>query len=166
MEKRPFKNVLVILVNAEVKPELLIDKTARNPSVGSTMGAFTSAQIDRYNQETLDRLRDNLAMLEERPAEHGLPTRIYFSEVSFDHIKETEVNRFLNSMPTSLELEDIHVDRLIAAGRLLLRSEPAFVRFTQDNSAARVPNAATTKELCELFYSDGCPESDAGNSQH
>ena len=165
-KKRPFKNVLVILVNAEVKPELLIDKTARNPSVGSTMGAFTSAQIDRYNQETLDRLRDNLAMLEERPAEHGLPTRIYFSEVSFGHIKETEVNRFLNSMPTSLELEDIHVDRLIAAGRLLLRSEPAFVRFTQDNSAARVPNAATTKELCELFYSDGCPESDAGNSQH
>ena len=130
------------------------------------MGAFTSAQIDRYNQETLDRLRDNLAMLEALAVEHGLPTRLYFSEVSFDHIKKTEVNRFLNSMPTSLELEDIHVDRLIAAGRLLLRSKPAFVRFTQDNSAARVPNAATTKELCGLFYSDGCPAIDAGNSQH
>ncbi len=66
------------------------------------MGAFTSAQIACYNQETLDRLRKNMIRLEARVAEHGLPTRLYFSELHFDHIQETEVNRFLNSMPTRL----------------------------------------------------------------
>ncbi len=166
LQEKPFKNILVILVNAEVKPDLLIEQTARKPSVGATMGAFTSAQIARYNQETLDRLRVNLTRLKARAAEHGLPTRLYFSELHFDHIQETEVNRFLNSMPTSLELEDIQVDRLIAAGRLLLRHEPAFVQFRQDNNGALVPGAVSSNELCELFYSDGCPTIDAENSQY
>jgi hypothetical protein len=36
--------------------------------------------------------------------------RLYFSEVSIDHLQEDEANRFLDSMPTSLELENIQVD--------------------------------------------------------
>jgi NTE family protein len=158
----PFKNVLVILVNADVEPDSLIEKTAGKPSVSATMGAYTSVQIDRYNQETFGRLRENLAELEVRAAERGLPMRLYFSEVRIDHVQEDEANRFLNSMPTSLELEDIQVDRLIAAGRLLLRREPAFVQFRQDNSGVLVPEAASSKELCEVFYSQGCPALDAG----
>jgi NTE family protein len=162
LKEKPFKNVLVILVNADVEPDRLIEKTAGKPSASSAMGAYASVQIDRYNQETLDRLREDLAELEVKAAEHGLPIRLYFSEVRIDHIKQTEVNNFLNSMPTTLELEDIQVDQLIAAGRLMLRREPAFVQFRQDNSGVLVPDAASSKELCEVFYSQGCPVLDAG----
>ena len=60
----------------------------------------------------------------------------------------------------------VQIDRLIAAGRLLLRHEPAFVQFRQDNNGALVPGAVSSNELCELFYSDGCPTIDAENSQY
>ncbi|MEP1594861.1 MAG: patatin-like phospholipase family protein, partial [Halieaceae bacterium] len=97
------KNLVIILVNAEVKPDLLIEQTAAKPSVGSTMGAFTSAQMNRYNQETLDKLRDSLAAFEDMTAGNGKAINVYFAEVSFDSVKETEANRVLNSLPTSLE---------------------------------------------------------------
>jgi NTE family protein len=153
----PVKNVLVILVNAQVERDALIEQTARKPSVGSTMGAFTSAQIYQYNQETLDRLRLNMKKLQERTADQNLPTRFYFAQVSFDEIQESEANRFLNSLPTSLELEDIQVDRLIAAGRVLLRREPEFMKFMQDNNGRLQPGAVSVEELCAEFYSEGCP---------
>ena len=150
------KNLVIILVNAEVKPDLLIEQTAAKPSVGSTMGAFTSAQMNRYNQETLDKLRDSLEAFEELTASTGKKVNIYFAEVSFDSVKETEANRVLNSLPTSLELEDTQVDKLIAAGRLLLRHEPQFQRFKEDNSVTVKPSAPTSETLCVAFESKGC----------
>ena len=151
-------NLVIILVNAEVKPDLLIEQTAAKPSVGSTMSAFTSAQMNRYNQETLDKLRDNLEAFEEITAGSGKKVNVYFSEVSFDLVKETEANRLLNSLPTSLELEDNQVDKLIAAGRLLLRHEPQFRQFKEDNGVTVKPSAPTSKALCVTFESDGCSE--------
>ena len=40
--KLPVRNILVILVNAEVNPEQLIEQTAAAPSIGATMGAVRS----------------------------------------------------------------------------------------------------------------------------
>ena len=151
-------NVIVILVNAAVKPDLLIEQTPRKPSVGSTMNAFTSAQMNRYNQETLDRLRDTIEALEVLSKEIGRETNIYFSEVSFDLVKEEEANRLLNRMPTSLELEDTQVDKLIAAGRLLLRHEPEFARFKKANGVTVVPTAPSSQALCDEFEGEGCLE--------
>ena len=150
------KNLVIILVNAQVKPDLLIEQTAAKPSVGSTMSAFTSAQMNRYNQETLDKLRRGLEEFEEFTAANGKEVNVYFSEVSFDAVKETEANRLLNSLPTSLELEDTQVDKLIAAGRLLLRHEPQFQRFKENNSVTIIPSAPSSDALCVTFESASC----------
>ncbi len=151
-------NIIIILVNAAVKPDLLIEQTPKKPSVGSTMNAFTSAQMNRYNQETLDRLRKTIEDLEDISRELNRPTNVYFSEVSFDLVKEQEANRLLNRMPTSLELEDTQVDKLIAAGRLLLRHEPEFAKFKSANGVTVKPGAPSDTELCIEFESQGCLE--------
>jgi len=152
------ENLVIILVNAAVKPDLLIEQTAAKPSVGSTMSAVTSAQMNRYNQETLDRLRTSLGTFKELATSSNKKINIYFSEVSFDLVKATEANRLLNSLPTSLELEDTQVDKLIAAGRLLLRHEPEFQRFKSANNVTLRPSAPASETLCLAVESEGCLE--------
>jgi NTE family protein len=150
------ENVLIILVNAEVKPDLLIEHTAMKPSVSATMNAFTSAQMNRYNQETMDRLKSSLDELEQLSRDINKPTNIYFSEVSFDLVKESEASRFLNSLPTSLELEDNQVDVLINAGRILMRQEPEFLRFKRSNKMTLRPGVPDVETLCRAVGGKNC----------
>jgi NTE family protein len=144
-------NILVVLVNAQVNPERLIEESAGSPSVAATMDAVSSAQFDSYNRETLDRLRKLLAELEQHARDTDLPTRVHFAEVSFEHVKVEEVNRLLNALPTTLELEDIDVDRLIVAGRLLLRNNPDFQAFKQSSNARLAPGAITMEDMCKYI---------------
>jgi NTE family protein len=150
------KNILVILVNAQVNPERLIEESPGSPSVAATMDAVSSAQFDSYNRETLDRLRNLLAGLEQHAREADLPTRVHFAEVSFEHVKVEEVNRLLNALPTTLELEDIDVDRLIVAGRLLLRNNPDFQAFKQSTNASLAPGALSMEDMCRYFDHPSC----------
>ena len=123
------------------------------------MNAYTSAQMNRYNQETLDRLKSNIDQLQSRLLAENMRTRIYFARVDFDQIKSGEVSTLLNSLPTSLELEDIQVDRLIAAGRFLLRSEPEFTRFKEENGVTMSEKAISYEELCRSLGYQDCEKS-------
>jgi NTE family protein len=157
LSDNPPRNILVILVNAQVKPERLLEQTAKKPGASTTMSAFTSAQMDRYNQETLEQLMASIADFEVRAPARGLNTRVYFAEVAFDQFKSKEVSAFFNSLPTSLELDDTQVDRLIGAGRLLLRHEAEFERFKADNGARLKEGAVTDAEICGHFDYAECP---------
>ena len=150
--------ILIVLVNAEVKPERYIDSTATKPSTGDTMSAYTSAQMDRYNQETLDGLRESMKEFETSAAQIGSPTKIYFTEIGFELATVNTVNRFFNNLPTSLQLEEAEVDRLVGAGRLLLRHEPTFKRFKEDSGASLVDGAISNEEICRLFGAAGCQQ--------
>jgi NTE family protein len=150
------RNILVILVNAEVSPERLIDQSAGAPSIAATMDAVTSAQFESYNRETLDRLRHLLNEIDRIAQQAGLPTRVFFAEVSFKHVKAREINQLLNKLPTTLALEDVDVDRLIVAGRLLLRHEPAFQAFKQRNHATLAEGAISEQVLCKYFDHPAC----------
>jgi NTE family protein len=149
-------SILIVLVNAQVKPERTIDSSAKKPSVSDTMSAYTSAQMDRYNQETLDTLREGIAEFEKLAAEMGTPTRVYFTEVGFELAESSEVANFFNSLPTSLQLEQLEVDRLIGAGRLLLRHEPTFKEFKKNNKARLVTGAVSNDEICQMFGVEKC----------
>lgn len=150
-------SILVILVNAEVSPERLIEKSYRTPSIGVTMNAVTSAQFENYSRETLDRFEEMMAELGAADQEGSTATNTYFSQVSFDHVKSREINRLLNALPTTLELDDIDVDRLIVAGRLLLRNEPAFQAFKRKYNASLAEDAISEEALCQYFDHPACP---------
>jgi len=156
LRENPPRNILIISVNAEVQRSYTIEQSPEEPSIATTMGAYTSAQMLKYNRETVDRLKNKLADLEQKFEAAGMDTRIFFSEVSFDQVKLLEINRFLNSLPTSLELDDIQVDKLIGTGRLMLRSEPAYMKFKQRNKARMADGSITDDEICQQFGHDSC----------
>jgi NTE family protein len=150
------KNVVFILVNAGVETETTMGQSAKNPSASATMGAFTSAQIARYSQETLDKARQNIEGLNQRFSAAGIPTTVYFTEVSFGQVADSSLNKVLNSLPTSLELDDAQIDQLVTAGRILLRQEPSYKRFLQDNEGRLTEGAMSNTEICSYFSMDAC----------
>ncbi|MEH6611653.1 MAG: patatin-like phospholipase family protein [Halioglobus sp.] len=154
--EKPVKNIVFILVNAGVETETTMEQSAKNPSAGATMGAFTSAQIARYSQETLDKVRQNIEELNQRFSADGIPTTIYFSEVSFEEVADRRLNKVLNTLPTSLELDDNQIDQLVTAGRILLRQEPSYRRFLQNNEGRLAEGAMSNTEICNYFSMEGC----------
>ena len=154
----PPRNILIILVNAETNPDRVIGNTAKKPSLGVTIGAFSNAQITRYNLETRDNLRRKVEEFRVLARQHDWPTRIYFSEVSFENVPNKEASRFLNNLPTSLELDDVEINALITTARILLRHEPEFERFLGDNGGQLAEGAMSEEEGCKYFNHKRCEQ--------
>ncbi len=156
ISQNPPKNILIILVNAETSPDRVIEQTSANPSIGATIGAFSNVQIGRYNLETHASLKNQLEVLQQGAKDRGLQTQIYFSEVSFKALVDKEASRFFNNLPTSLELSGKEIDTLIASSRLLLRREPEFMRFIENNEGELTETAASVESLCNHLNRTGC----------
>jgi hypothetical protein len=56
----------------------------------------------------------------------------------------------LSSLATTFAVEDVEVDRLIVAGRLLLGKEPAFQAFEQPNQG-RLAEGALSDRLVRMI---------------
>lgn len=123
------KHIVVILVDAAVKPRKPIDQTYEKPSVATTVNAIADVQIARYTSETRALVQELLKELQESERARGNSTQFHLVEVRFSSEKREEVNRYLNALPTSLELPNEEIDLLIAAGRSLLRQNPEFQEF-------------------------------------
>ena len=156
LERSNIRNVLVILVNAEVHRDMQIDTSPTSPSGRTVVGATTAAQMNRYNQETLDSVRRNIAEYEATAQRANAPIGFYFAEVNFSRIKGERLSRIFNSLPTSLALDDEEVDWLIAAGRKLLREDPEFQRFKANNNAELVEGAMSNEDICRLSPTGDC----------
>ena len=65
------------------------------------------------------------------------PVTPYFILLDFRQIQEPERRQFFNQIPTSFNLSDEQMDRLIEAGGELLRNDPEFRRLLDDLEADR-----------------------------
>lgn len=131
--RRVPRDVLIIMVNAEVKPERSIELSAAKPSVLDTVDAFSNAQIALYNQETELLIGQKMQEMEAALGSRGHEVKFYLVEVSFESLEEKGLKSFFNNLPTSLELSDRDVDVLIETGRDLLRKSPEFRAFLSAN---------------------------------
>jgi NTE family protein len=59
----------------------------------------------------------------------GRPVTPHYIQVGFRDLEQPEARHFFNQIPTSFDLSDEQVDRLIAAGRELLRNNPDYRRL-------------------------------------
>jgi NTE family protein len=127
------RRLILISVNASAKRSNDMNASTRQPSIKATMGAVTGIQMHRYNIATVSLLQENLAewstALTTNPQD---PVRPYFIQVRFDDVKNPEQKAYLNTIPTSFDLEDDQVDALIKAGRELLRNNPTFQQLLKD----------------------------------
>jgi NTE family protein len=120
------RHIAVIIVDAATAPSSKLNLQAVSPGLTATMGLVSGVQIRRANFETLDLTQRTVSAIGEKLSSPGHPVTAHFVEVSFDLSDSEEERDYLKHLPTSFKLSDEQVDRLIAAGRKLLRESPDF----------------------------------------
>ena len=123
---------VVIAVDASTSPVYAMDETNKQPSMIKTMSAMSGVQLHRYNEASISLLENSLFKWTNGLSEPESPVIPYFIEVSFQSIKEQSVKQLYNNIPTSFSLTDKQVDKLIEAGRQLLRDNPVFKQLLAD----------------------------------
>ena len=123
------RRIAIISVNASADTPQGIGATSRAPSIEATLNSVTNIQLHRYNVATLQQTQQSVERWARELSTPERPVSPYFIRLSFEDVADTPLRRFLNEIPTSLALSGEQVDRLIAAGRELLRNNAEFRRL-------------------------------------
>jgi NTE family protein len=99
----------------------------KQPSIAETVGAMSDIQLHRYNAATLTLMKNAVARWAEIFSTPDHPVGSTFVSIGFSDLPPSE-QPYFNEIPTSFALSDEQVDRLISAGRELLRTNPDFQR--------------------------------------
>ncbi len=130
------KKILVIVVNAAAAPDTSLNLIDHPPSIATTVDIATTVQVNRYNDETLRVFQQNLKEWQQSirvlrcGSEHcNKAPDYYLVDASLMRLDNRTEREYLQHLPTSFALEGKAVDRLIAAGRLLLQHAPQMQKF-------------------------------------
>lgn len=123
------RRIAIISVNAAADTPLGIGATSEAPGLEETLDAVTNIQLHRYNVDTLQQTQQSLERAARNLSTPERPVTQYFIRLSFEEVPEGPLRRFLNEIPTSFALSADQVDKLIATGRELLRSNAEFRRL-------------------------------------
>lgn len=118
--------ILLILVNAESHREPTFADSAASPALAELIDTVTSDQISLYNFETIELVSTALTAWSGELSTDERPVTSEFVDVSFDAVQDETDREALNDIGTNFSLTDEEVDRLIAAGRSVLRGSPQF----------------------------------------
>ena len=136
---RPPRYATVISVNASTDPVPAMDKTNKQPSIGETIGAMSSVQLHRYNDATLELMQQSITQWAQAMSTPDQPVSAHFVRLGFTDIEDPERRRFFNTIPTSFSLTEEQVDKLIEAGRELLRNNPDYQQLLAELGGAQTP---------------------------
>jgi len=136
VDRRPPGRLVVISVNASTDPEPEMDKSNKQPSLEESIGAVSSAQLHRYNAATLELISETLPRWAEDLSTPGRQVQSHFIQLGFNDIDRPDLLQFFNLIPTSFDLSDEQADKLIEAGRELIRSNPDFQSLLAEQGRA------------------------------
>lgn len=131
LSPRPPREIAFIVVNAATEPELAMDASDQPPSLIETIQAMNDIQVHRYSSDTIELMKQSLAKWAKTLSTPGRPVTAYFIQLSFRDLAPEE-RKYFNQIPTRLVLSNEQVDRLIAVGDQLLRSNSEFRRLLED----------------------------------
>jgi NTE family protein len=132
MNWQPPRRIVVISVNASTNPEPEMDASKKQPSMKETIMAMSDVQLHKYNTSTLKVMKVAITRWAKELSTPERPVTPYFIRIGFRDIQHPETRRFFNQIPTSFSLSNEQVDKLIEAGRELLRNNPGFQQFLSD----------------------------------
>jgi NTE family protein len=130
--KSPPRHVVVIMVNAATEPNTNMDVSKKEPSIGGVISAMSGLQLSRYDADSMQLVKTKLEQAAETLSTPEHPVKFHFIRVSLEDIREQETLEYFNTVPTSFSLIDDQVDKLIEAGRELLRASPNFQELLDD----------------------------------
>jgi len=128
---KPNSKLVVISVNAAVKPASTIEATKDVPSIDNTVSAVTDIQLHRYNAATIALMKQAVTRWSNELTSFWQPVEPYFIELSFSGVQQQQQRLLLNQIPTGLALTTEQADALITAGRELLQTHPEFQRLLE-----------------------------------
>jgi NTE family protein len=128
-DRKPPRRLIIISVDASTDPLPGMDQSLERPSLEESIGAVSSVQLHLYNAATLNLMDRTLKQWAQELSTPKQTVEPYFITIGFNDIKQPDELEYFNSVPTTFRLSDEQVDRLIAAGRELLRSNPDFQRL-------------------------------------
>ncbi len=120
------REVVLLIVNAQTTPDVAWDSFDLPLSLSVILDAATSAQVNRYNLETVELLTRSFEVWNTQTGTWKPPQRFHLIEISFIDVKDPAERSRLNRMPTSLSLNDEQVTQLRRAARVALRNDPGF----------------------------------------
>lgn len=145
------RKVVVIVVNAKTEPESDLDRRKSPPNLKEVLLTVATAPMDNYSFETVDlliqtiddwkrdeRARRDCAELLARECPDAetpgfLPSVDFHPVViSFDALADPKERSFFKNLPTTFNLPDETVDRLIEVGGRLLMESEEFQRLLRD----------------------------------
>lgn len=127
--RKPPRHLVMISVNAATEPLPTMDRSNENPGLEESIAAVTDVQLHRYNVATLDLMRNSMTDWAKALSTPERPVSPHFIQLGFRDVPEPKLRMFFNQVPTSFDLSDEQVDKLIKAGRELLRRNPEFQRL-------------------------------------
>jgi NTE family protein len=126
------RRLVVISVNASTDPAPEMDASNKQPGIGETIGSVTDVQLHRYNVATEEIMENSIKRWAGDMSEPGRQVTPYYIQVEFHDIKPPSLIPFFNAIPTSFTLSDEQNDKLIKAGRDLLRNNPVYQQLVRD----------------------------------
>ncbi len=135
LENTPVRRVAILLVNAEHRPKQNWDRKPNPPGILSLGVKSSSIPMSHYSYETVELLLEKIehwkAVADERRGEKG-SMEFYLIDVSFDRLADETERHYLQNLKTSFNLAPEAVDRLKAAGGLILRNSREYQRLLAD----------------------------------
>jgi len=144
------KRLLVIVVNAKTEKHENLDLKESPPGL-KTVGLKTATvSMDNYSFETVEMFREAVGErikaqeyltacqdLLDRHSTDGykLPTlaggnlKLYVADLCFNNLSDEQEKEYFNNLPTSFNLSETEVDRLIDIGSRLLVEHPEYKKF-------------------------------------
>lgn len=141
MNKKSVDHIAVISVDASTQSAQDIRMTNKSPTIQQSIDAMSDIQIHRYNDATLQLFNKSLAHWGDQLSSPGHMVQPHFIKINFNELKsQKEINEF-NQIPTRLSLTEPEVEKLIHAGRSLLKNNLDFQMLLQElNNDENTPN--------------------------
>jgi NTE family protein len=121
--------LVVISVNASTDPAQQMDLSNEQPSLEETVKSVSAVQLHRYNAATLELMKNTLPRWAKEMSTPERSVQSYFIQLRFNDIDKPDLLHYFNLVPTSFDLSDEQVEKLIEAGRQLIRSDPEFQKL-------------------------------------
>lgn len=147
------KRLLVVVVNAKTEPQQTLDQDESPPGLVTVALKTCTVSMDNYSFETVESIKQlfadrieaqaSIEACQQKLDEHcrdgyklpelaGGKMKLYVADISFDNMTDDNEKTFLKHLPTTFHLEKDQVERLIKAGRLLLKEDPEFRAFMEE----------------------------------
>jgi NTE family protein len=134
------RKFVVLMVNAETTPDVLEYRSDHIPVISKATSAMIDLPINRYSFDTNTLVRQGVESVRQRlrnstrTADNpfAADADIYLINASLSEVEDHEERLALMKIPTTMYLEDPHIDRLLLAASRLIRADPEFQRLMRD----------------------------------